>query len=309
MALHTEFRPKTLDEFVGNRNLKSSLSSIISKENPPHTYLFSGPSGCGKTTIARIAANELNCTGFNLKEVNCSSQRKIEDAREIIRKTKTRGLGGGNKGWILDEFHLFGEGGDSSKNKPQNALLKILEEPPEHCFFFLCSTDPQMILKTIRSRCTEFEVEKLTSRNCKLLLESVCKDIEAIVPEEVLEQIAKSSEGQPRQALTILEKILDLPEKQMLRAAKQSVNSESKAIDLCKALIARNSWEKVSKILKGLDKEEPETIRRAVLGYANRVLLNGKEDAYLVLDAFREPFYNTGKPGLTLACYEALEVD
>ncbi len=309
MPLHTEYRPATLDEVVGNRSLKTSLSNIIAKDNPPHTFLFTGPSGCGKTTIARIVANELNCAGFNLKEINCSNQRKIEDARDIIRKTRSKGLGAGNKGWILDEFHLFGEGGNSSKNKPQNALLKILEEPPEHCFFFLCSTDPQMILSTIRSRCTEFEVEKLTSRNCKQLLTSVCEDIGAELSEEVLEQISKSSEGMPRQALTTLEKIIELPEKQQLRVAKQALNVESQSIDLCKALIARNSWNKVSKIIKGLDKEEPESIRRGVLGYASNALLNGKEDAYLILDAFREPFYNTGKAGLILACYEALEVD
>lgn len=308
MPLHIDFRPTGFVDFIGNRSLKASLSNVITKDNPPHSFLFSGASGCGKTTIARITAKELGCEGFNLKEINCSNQRKIEDAREIIRKTRSKGLGGGNKGWILDEFHLFGEGGNSSKNKPQNALLKILEEPPEHCFFFLCSTDPQMILNTIRSRCTEFEVEKLTTRNCKTLLQSICKEIGADVPEEVLDTISKTSEGMPRQALTTLEKVLDLPAKQMIRAAKQAVNIESQSIDLCKALIARNSWDKVSKILKGLDKEEPESIRRGVLGYANSALLNGKQDAYLVLDAFREPFYNTGKSGLTLACYEALEI-
>jgi len=308
MPLHTDYRPNTLEDFIGNRTVKSSITNLLKKDNPPHTYLLTGPSGCGKTTLARILANQLNCEGFNLKEINCSNQRKLEDARDIINKTRMKGLGGGNKGWILDEFHLFGEGGNSSKNKPQNSLLKVLEEPPQHCYFFLCSTDPQMILSTIRSRCTELEVEKLTSKSCKQLLSSTCKKIGADVPDDVLNQIAKNSDGMPRQALTILEKIVDLPERQMLRAAKQELNVESKSIDLCKALIARNSWGKVSKILKGLN-EDPETIRRNVLGYASSVLLNGKESAYLIMDAFREPFYNTGKPGLILACYEALEVD
>ena len=309
MPLHIDFRPDNLVDFVGNRNLKTSLGNILFKKKPPHTYLFTGPRGCGKTTIARIVAKELNCIDFNLKEINCADKRRIEDAREIISKTRSKGLGSGNKGWILDEFHLFGEGGNSSKNKPQNALLKVLEEPPEHCFFFLCSTDPQMILDTIKSRAVEFEVEKLTVRNCKKLLNSVCEKIKADIPEEVIEQISKSSDGMPRQALTTLEKIIDLPERQMLKAARQVIDLESQAIDLCKALIARNSWEKVSRILKGLSKEDPESIRRAVLGYAGYQLLNNKKEAYLILDAFREPFFYTGKPGLITACYEALEIE
>lgn len=308
MPLHIDYRPKSLNGFYGNRSLKTSIKKVLDRPDAPHTYLFTGPSGCGKTTLARIAADKLGCHGFNLKEINCSNQRKIEDAREIIQKSRSKGLSGGNKGWILDEFHLFGEGGNSSKNKPQNALLKILEEPPEHCYFFLCSTDPQMILKTIRSRCTEFEVGTLTSKACKDLLTDICKDLGAEIHEEVLIYISKSSKGMPRRALTTLEKIIDLPQKQMMRAAKQSEEFESKAHDLCTALINGYSFEKISKILKGLN-EDPETIRRAVLGYANTAMLNGTIEAYLILDAFRESFYNTGKAGLTLACYEALGED
>lgn len=307
MPLHIDLRPSTFEDFVGNRTTVTSLQSLIAKDNPPHSYLFTGERGCGKTTLARIVARELNCSDFNLKEVNCSDNRKIEDAREIIRKSRTRGLGGGNKGWILDEFHLFGEGGNSSKNKPQNALLKILEEPPAHCFFFLCSTDPDQILDTIRSRCTEFDVAPLPTKICVKWLDRIVSSLGASVPDEVLLQIAVSSQGRPRDALTILEKVLELPERQMLRAARQEVLSETKSIDLCKALIARNSWDKVRKIVQGLSKEDPEKIRRGVFAYASSCLVNGDESAYLTADAFREPFFHDPKSRLILACYEALE--
>ncbi len=311
MPLHTDFRPKSLDEIVGNRITVQSLSSILQKDSKPHTYLFTGDRGCGKTTMARIAAKELGCEGFNLKEINCSDNRKIEDAREIIRKSRTKGLNGGNKAWILDEFHLFGEGGASSKNKPQNALLKILEEPPEHCFFLLCSTDPDMILKTIRSRCSEFEVQKLSARNCKMLLRNICNKLDTNIPTKVLDQVAASSEGLPRDALTILEKVLDLPEKEMLRAAKQAIASEGQAIDLCRALMQRKPWDNIVSILKGIEGEEPEKIRRMMIDYCSKVILNKNPDpqAYVVFDCFREPFYNNGWPGLRFACYEALEAE
>jgi DNA polymerase-3 subunit gamma/tau len=307
MPLHLDYRPDSLENFIGNRSTVQALKNTLAKESRPHSYLFTGDSGCGKTTLARIAASNLGITGFDLKEINCSDKRTLEDAREIIRKARTASLlgNGGNKGWILDEFHLFGEGGNSPKNKPQNALLKILEEPPSHVYFFICSTDPQNILTTIKSRCSTYEVRPLSTKQITELLSKVAgKEI----PQEVLEQIAKDSLGRPREALTILEKIIDLPERQMLRAAKQSAQVESQSIELCRALIAGKSWKEVSLILKGLEKEPEESIRRSVLGWASTVLLNdGDPQAYLVLDSFREPFYNSGRAGLTLACYESLE--
>lgn len=310
MPLHLDYRPESLETFIGNRSTTQALKNTLAKESRPHSYLFTGDSGCGKTTLARIAAANLDIAGFDLKEINCSDKRTLEDAREIIRKARTASLlgNGGNKGWILDEFHLFGEGGNSPKNKPQNALLKILEEPPSHVYFFICSTDPQNILTTIKSRCSIYEVRPLSVKQIVELLSKVAAESGKEIPVEVLEQIAKDSLGRPREALTILEKIIDLPERQMLRAAKQSAQTESLSIELCRALIAGKSWKDVSAILKGLEKEPEESIRRGVLGFASAVLLNGGDaQAYLVLDSFREPFYNSGRAGLVLACYESLE--
>ena len=306
MSLHTKYRPKTLDDFAGNRMLVDSLQSLLTKDSVdiPHTYLFIGPRGCGKTTLARIFAMMLNCSGFDLKEQNAADFRGIDSSREIVRRMRLKSLDAkGNRGWIIDEVHKW-------TNDAQNAILKALEEPPEHVFFFLCTTDPQKLLKTIRSRCIIYEVSTLSFKQIIKLLKEITNKEKKHVPGEVLMQIAQDSQGHPREALTILEKVIDLPERQMLRTARQSAAQENKAIDLCKALINGADWNVVKKILSGLQDEEPENIRRYIIAACHNILL--KEDnprAFLVLDTFREPFYNTGKPGLTLACYEALGVE
>jgi DNA polymerase-3 subunit gamma/tau len=242
----------------------------------------------------------VNCTEHDLKEMNSADFRGIESIRDILRKMRLKSLLGGScRGWIFDEVHQL-------TNDAQSAILKALEEPPEHVYFFLCTTDPQKLLKTIRSRCSTFEVSTLSDKQMVAFLGTVADQ----VPAEVLEQIAKDSQGHPREALTILEKVIGLPERQMLRAAKQSLNSEAQAIDLCRALIQGKSWKAISEIIKGLDKEEPEGVRRLVIDYASKVLLSdGNPQAYLVWSAFREPFYNTGRSGLIGACYEALEAE
>lgn len=308
MPLHTDCRPNSFEDFFGNRQVIDSLSAIIKRpvEKRPHSYLFTGPPGCGKTTLARIMAYELGCQDRDLVERNTADDRSIAGVRNILRKMRLKSFSKGNRGWILDECHMLGVGGGSEKNEAQNAILKALEEPPEHVYFFLCTTDPQRLLKAIRSRCTEFEVGTLTQKQMQQLLIKSAGTVGKEIPTEVLEQIARDSQGHPRDALTILDKIIDLPEKQMLRAAKQSGQIETQAFDLCKALIGRKSWKVISGILNGLEKEEPEGVRRLVIDYASKVLLSGNEQAFLVLDSFREPFYNTGRAGLILACYESV---
>ena len=311
MPLHVDLRPTCFEDFIGNRSTGQSLQSVLKKKDRPHTYMFTGPSGCGKTTLARITAESCGCSGFDLKEINCSNQRTIEDARDIIRKCNLQSLKGKefNRGWILDEFHLFGEGGDSPKNKPQNALLKVLEEPPKHVYFFICSTDPQNILKTIRSRCTSYEVSPLTSSQMNSLLSKTAKaaGVDSI-PGEVLDQIGKDSRQHPREALTILEKIIELPPNQMLRAAKQSAQIESQAIDLARMLLKKGvDWRAIAKILSGLPDKDYEGVRRMVRSYCSAILL--KEDnpqAFLIMNCFSKPFYNDGKAELIEACYESV---
>ena len=118
------------------------------------------------------------------------------------------------------------------------------------------------------------------------------------------EQIIQDSQGLPRNALQILEQVLRVPEEKRLEIAEQTAAEQSQTIELCRALMKRAGWKEVSSILRGIKDQEPENIRRAVLGYASAVLLK-KDDplAGMILEEFFEPFYNTGFPGLVQACY------
>lgn len=301
MSLHTKYRPQFLDEVFGNDDIKQSLESIIEREkDKPHTYMFMGPAGCGKTTLARLMAVELGCDPDDIIELNISNQRGIETARDIIEKAKYSPQFGPYKAYILDEIH-------KSTNEFANAMLKVLEEPPDHVFFFLCTTDPDKVLKTVYKRCTKFEVGRLSDEEIQELLKWVIENEEKNISKTVIDKIIETVEGVPREALIVLGKIIDLKdEDDQLRTVGRSEIHKKQTLDLCRALIDKKTWKVISGILQTLD-EDPETVRRAVLGYMEKVLLKGNHHAAIVMECFEKPFFNTGKPGLTLACYRTLD--
>ena len=142
----------------------------------------------------------------------------------------------------------------------------------------------------------------------KRLLKRVSKRERIDLPEEVIEQIIDDSAGFPRNALKVLDKISALAPEEMLESAKQEAAIQNQAIELCQALIKKAGWKQVSNILQGLKDEEPESIRRLVLGYCSSVLLkSGNSDAFFILESFEDPLYDIGRPGLVLACYRAVQ--
>ena len=300
VSLATKYRPQMLRDFLGNENTTSALRSMMEREEIPHTLLFTGPSGCGKTTLARIVAKRLKCSEHDLQELNTADFRGIDTIRDVIRNMSLCPMSGTCRVWILDEVHQISKDG-------QHALLKALEDTPKHVYFLLSTTEPEKLLHTIRTRCVTFDVKPLSDKLMDVLLKTVIqKEGVDNVPQETLDQIVQDSLGSARMALSILDKVVNMDPADMLVAAKQQASQTNVAIDLCRALIGKRPWREISKIIQGLD-QEPESVRRAVLGYASAVLLkSGQPQAYVVLDCFRQDFFTTGKSGLTMSAYAAV---
>jgi DNA polymerase III gamma/tau subunit len=300
MSLATKYRPKLLRDFLGNEEVTKSLRAMMEREEVPHTLLFTGPSGCGKTTLARIVAARLKCSQYDFTENNAADFRGIDSVRDILRQMTLSPMSGPCRVWLLDECHQL------SKDA-QHALLKALEDTPKHVYFLLATTDPEKLLPTIRTRCVTFDVKPLNDNLMDVLLKTVLQK-EGIddVPQEALDQIVQDSLGSARMALSVLDGIINMEPADMLEAAKQQAANQNEAIDLCRALIGQRSWKEVARIVQGIQ-QEPESVRRAVLGYAQAVLLkSGQPQAYVVMDSFRQDFFTTGKPGLTMAAYASV---
>jgi DNA polymerase III subunit gamma/tau len=297
MSLYLKYRPNSIDEVVGNIEIKTTLKGMFKKNGIPHSLLFHGPSGCGKTSLARIIAKKLNCEDNNIVEIDTAQFRGIDTVRDLRKNIQFTPLGGGVRVYIIDEVHKMT--GDA-----QNAFLKILEDTPNHIYFILCTTDPQSLLPTIKGRCSQFQVKELLDDEMNELLTTVAEKEGDSITDEIIKQITQDSQGHPRNALQILEQVLSTPVKKRLIIAQQAAIEQSESIALCRALIKNESWHKVKVILQGLKGQDPEGIRRVVLGYAQSILLNNDEPrAGLILEEFLEPTYNAGFPRIVYASY------
>jgi len=308
MPLKINHRPKTLAEVVGQPKVVAALTKLLEREveDIPHALLFVGPRGTGKTTLARIVARQLGCHKLDFIEMNTADFRGIDTSRDINKNMNLMPMGGDIKVYFFDEVHGL-------TKDAQEALLKAIEEPPAHVFFIAGTTDPQKLIPTFRDRFKRatFETQSLPAEDIELLIQRVMKreglDFKSL-PLEVVDQIIVDCNGSARAAVALLDTVVDLNPTEMLAHVKRAKTEESQCIELCRALVDRSPWKTVATLVRGLQ-DDPERVRRAVLEYCSKVLLN-KEDARLhwVMLCFKEPFFNTGKPGLTMACYESTHV-
>jgi len=297
MNLYNKYRPKTLDEIVGNEQTVNYLQSMFKGKKIPQAFLLHGDTGCGKTTIVRIIADVLKCDPMNFREVDTATFRGIDTIREIRKQVKYKSAAKGTRVWLIDEVHKM-------TTDAQNAMLKLLEDPLKDIYFFLCTTDPHKLLPTVRGRCIELKMSVLNEGQIIELLKDISKKEDVSIGKKAMKQIALDSLGHPRNAIQIFEKVMHLPKDQMIVSISQAAQEQSESIALCRALISNAPWKKVSDILRNLKGQEPENVRRHVLAYAEAVLLKAANNkAAFIIEEFMEPLYNVGFPGLVLYSY------
>lgn len=302
MSLYHKYRPSTLEGVAGNGQTVTALQKMLSNtEKMPRVYMAHGQTGCGKTTLGRIIKSVLEISDNDFAEVNSSDMRGIDTARDLIKNSGYAPMSGKFRMYLIDECHKL-------TNDAQNALLKLLEDTPKHLIICLCTTEPEKMIKAIQSRCTMLPVLPLQEAEMRVLLKRIARTEGHQLAKEVLDKIVEESTGLVRQAINTLESVLAVPAEQQLKVASLASDQKNASIDLCRALInERASWKEVSTILTGLQGQEAESIRRAVLGYCQAVLLkSNNKRAGMVMDYMIEPFYHTGFPQLVHACYSIM---
>ena len=219
-ALYRKFRPQTFDEMVGQEHITRTLKNQIIANRVGHAYLFNGGRGTGKTSAAKILARAINCLNpkdgepcneceickgalsgalTDIVEMDAASNNSVEDIRSIREEVNFLPTKAKYRVYIIDEVHMLSQGAF-------NALLKTLEEPPEHVKFILATTEPQKLPATILSRCQRFDFKRISNEDIIKRLEIVSKESNIEITKQALNIIASLSEGAMRDALSILER-------------------------------------------------------------------------------------------------------
>ena len=219
-ALYRKFRPQTFEEMVGQEHITRTLRNQIMANRVGHAYLFNGGRGTGKTTSAKVLARAINCLNpkdgercneceickaalngslTDIVEMDAASNNSVEDIRSIREEVNFLPTKAKYRVYIIDEVHMLSQGAF-------NALLKTLEEPPEHVKFILATTEPQKLPATILSRCQRFDFKSISNEDIIKRLEIVCKESNIEITKQALNIIASLAEGAMRDALSILER-------------------------------------------------------------------------------------------------------
>ncbi len=286
-VLARKYRPKNFSEVVGQQHVLNSLIHALDQNRLHHAYLFTGTRGVGKTSLARLLAKSVNCLNgvsshpcgqcehcvaieqgrfVDLIEIDAASRTKVEDTRDILDNVQYMPSQGKYKIYLIDEVHMLSQ-------HSFNALLKTLEEPPEHVKFLLATTDPHKLPITILSRCLQFNLKHLSETQIEQKLVEIL-ELEAITFEQnALKIIAHASDGSMRDALSLTDQSIAYSKGEILTHAVQT-------------MLGIVDKEMIDKLVIALLEEDTN----AIINFSDDIILAGKSPQS-VLNALAECFY------------------
>lgn len=299
--LYRVHRPTLFKSVLGQEEAIATIQALLKAKRFPHALMLSGPSGCGKTTIARVLQTKLNCAENDFFEINAAESRGIDTIREIQLRMGMAPRGGSCRIYLLDEGHKLS--GDA-----QSALLKTLEDTPRHVYLIICTTDPNKLLKTIHTRCTQVRLQPLKSEHLISVLQEVATKENIELSEDLVNRIVECSDGSARKALVLLGQVRDLDGDEAKLNAVLKSDLKDKAFTLTKKILwSRDSWSDIANLLKEMEGEDVEGLRRLLLKCASSEVLKGGKGAERAANMIRVFAYDTfasGFPGLIGMVYE-----
>ena len=292
IALARKWRPRTFAQLVGQDHINKALINSLNQKRLHHAYLFTGTRGVGKTSVARLLAKALNCElgisaapclecdactsieqgrFIDLIEIDGASKTRVEDTREILENVQYSPTNGRFKIYLIDEVHMLSQ-------HSFNALLKTLEEPPEHVKFILATTDPQKLPVTVLSRCLQFNLKHIESNVIAKQLELILNDEKLTYDKEAINILAHAARGSMRDALSLLDQAIAISDnflditnvKNILGYTKQNY-----ALDLIQAL-SKNEPNKLIIISKQIAAEGGnfQYVADEMLNYFHQISVN-----------------------------------
>lgn len=263
-SLYRKYRPQNFKNLVGQDHIRTTLLNALKSNHVSHAYLFCGPRGTGKTSTARLLSKALNCLApqedgepcdkcemcdsiregnlIDLIEIDAASNRGIDEIRDLKDKINFAPTRGKNKIYIIDEVHML-------TKEAFNALLKTLEEPPEHVYFILATTESHKVPETIISRCQRFDFKRITSKAIATRLMYIAQIEETESEPEAIEAIARAAEGGLRDAIGYMEQ-LTVEKKLSLKRVKEvlGISGQSALESLFAYLESKNTKQALNEI-------------------------------------------------------------
>jgi DNA polymerase III subunit gamma/tau len=324
-SLYRKWRPIHWDQVIGQEHVVQTLRNSVGADRVAHAYLFSGPRGTGKTSTARILAKAVNCLEkdlanrpcnqcahcqavnqgrfLDLIEIDAASNTSVDDVRDLRDKINFSPNQGRYKVYIIDEVHML-------SSAAFNALLKTLEEPPQHAIFILATTEVHKIPATVLSRCQRHEFRRIPVKEIVVNLKAMADEEKIQVDPDALSLVARQATGSMRDAISLLDQLASAGDKITLQLAQDILGTATSqaVIDLIEAMIKDQSNQGLEIIHRALDSgSDPRQFARQIVEYLRGLLLVAMGNASQV-DATPESRTQLAQHAQAFSVTELLEV-